>query len=249
MQLKSLLANPLTAFVVISFAVSAPMSAHADTIGWANWSGATAGTPGTATGTIGSITVTYSGENNGLLMNYPSWTPTATFTGGVVGNAPPAANNSVKLTGGSPITETITFSTPVADPMFAVWSLGAPGAFAEFNFDASEPFTVQGVVAQRSTAAQHSRSSVRAYKVAKAMASSSSTAPSVPSPSPRPTSRTTTPSLLVKTPRSPASCLVARPLFPNQVVSRSSASVWRPCLSLEVPSRGCARPLSNPEEN
>jgi len=79
MQLKSLLVNPVTAFAVITFAVSAPMFAHADTIGWAKWSSATAGTPGTATGTIGSISVTYSGENNGLLMNYPSWAPATTF--------------------------------------------------------------------------------------------------------------------------------------------------------------------------
>ena len=144
MRLKSLLAHPATAFILVIFAVSAPMSAHADTIGWAKWSSATPGTPGTAAGTIGSINVTYSGQNSGLLNSYPSWTPTTTFTGGVVSNAPPASNNSVQIEGGSPITETITFSTPVADPIFAVWSLGAPGAFAEFNFNASEPFTVQG---------------------------------------------------------------------------------------------------------
>jgi PEP-CTERM motif len=144
MQLKSLLVNPATTLFLVAFAVSAPIVAHADTIGWTKWSSATPGTPGTATGTIGSITITYSGQNSGLLTNYPSWTPTATFTGGVVSNAPLASNNSVQIEGGSPITETIKFSTPVADPIFAVWSLGAPNAFAAFNFDPSEPFTVQG---------------------------------------------------------------------------------------------------------
>ena len=144
MRLKSLLANPATTFILVTLAVSAPISARADTIGWAKWSSATPGTPGTATATIGSINITYSGQNSELLNSYPSWTPTTTFTGGVVSNAPPASNNSVQIEGGSPITETITFSTPVADPIFAVWSLGAPGAFAEFNFDPSEKFTVQG---------------------------------------------------------------------------------------------------------
>ena len=61
MQLRSLLINPATVLILFTFAVSAPIRAHADTIGWTNWSSATAGTPGTATGTIGSITVTYSG--------------------------------------------------------------------------------------------------------------------------------------------------------------------------------------------
>ncbi len=135
---------PSSALVLSACVITATIPVHADTIDWTKWSSATAGTPGSATGTIGSITVTYSGQNSGLLTGYPSWTPTTTFTGGVVSNAPPASNNSVQIEGGSPITETITFSTPVADPIFTVWSLGAPGAFAEFNFTASELFSVQG---------------------------------------------------------------------------------------------------------
>ncbi|RSL16731.1 putative secreted protein with PEP-CTERM sorting signal [Edaphobacter aggregans] len=144
MRRTCLLFNPATALIIATCAVIATIPAHADTIGWAKWTADTAGTPGSATGSIGSIGITYSGQTSALLTSYPSWTPVATFTGGVVGNAPPAANNSIQIEGGSPITETITFSTPVADPIFAVWSLGAPGAFAEFNFNASEPFTVQG---------------------------------------------------------------------------------------------------------
>ncbi|MBS1799735.1 MAG: PEP-CTERM sorting domain-containing protein [Acidobacteria bacterium] len=125
--------------------------AHADTIAWAHWTQATSGssTPGSATGTInsslyGTITVTYSGQTSGLLTNYPSWTPVSTFTGGVVGNAPPASNNVVQLEGGQTYNETITFSTPVADPIFAIWSLGAGGTPAYFNFSASDPFNDLG---------------------------------------------------------------------------------------------------------
>src|SRR5215467_7059620 len=40
-------------------------------------------------------------------------------------------------------TNTIRFSTPVVDPVMAIWSLGQGGAPASFVFTASEPFTIQ----------------------------------------------------------------------------------------------------------
>lgn len=124
----------------VCFLISAP--AKADTIDWTHWGSATAGSPGSATGTAGSITVTYSGQTSGLLTNYPSWTPVGTFQGGTVGNAPPANFNSVGLEGGVTYTETITFSSPIVDPVMSIWSLGAPGHAASFNFTSSEPFTI-----------------------------------------------------------------------------------------------------------
>jgi hypothetical protein len=144
MRLKCLHFHPAFALLLAVCAVFLTIPAQADTIGWTDWSSASAGSPGSATGTIGSLTVSYSGQTSGLLTNYPSWTPISTFTGGVVGNPPPAANNSVGLEGGVAYTETITFSSPVADPIFAVWSLGAGGTPASFDFTSSEPFTVQG---------------------------------------------------------------------------------------------------------
>lgn len=129
----------LTAVCFLLGAAPAP----ADTIAWTHWNSGTAGSPGSASGNIGSISVTYSGETNGLLTGYPSWTPTATFAGGLVGNAPPAADNSVKITGGVPtLTETITFSSPIVDPVMAIWSLGQPGLASSFNFTSSEPFSI-----------------------------------------------------------------------------------------------------------
>lgn len=67
----------------------------------------------------------------------------STFTGGVVGNQPPPYVG-IAMEGGVAYTETITFSSVVADPIFAVWSLGAGGTPASFDFTSSEPFTVQG---------------------------------------------------------------------------------------------------------
>jgi len=128
---------------VVCIAFSA-LPACADTVAWTDWSSVTPGSPGTGTGTIGSLSVSYSGQTSALLHNFPSWTPTTTFSGGIVGNAPPAANNSIQIEGGVPFTETITFSSPVVNPIFAIWSLGQGGFPASFNFTASERFNVLG---------------------------------------------------------------------------------------------------------
>jgi hypothetical protein len=144
MQLKRLLVNPVSALLLAACAVSTSALAHADTIVWANWSSATSGTPGSAIGTIGSVGVTYSGQTSGL-TNVPSWTPASTFTGGVVGNAPPHTP-TIQIEGGSSLSETISFSSTVVDPIFAIWSLGQPGVAASFDFSSKsgQPFTVGG---------------------------------------------------------------------------------------------------------
>jgi hypothetical protein len=145
MQLKSLIAKHVSALMFAACAVSVPALAHADTIAWTNWSSASAGAPGSATGSIGGLTVTYSGQTSGL-TNVPSWTPASTFTGGPVGNAPPHTP-SIQLEGGLPsLIETITFSSAVVDPVFAIWSLGAGNAPASFDFvsKSPEPFTLLG---------------------------------------------------------------------------------------------------------
>jgi hypothetical protein len=132
--------------VLLAGAVSAT-AARADTIAWANWTTGTAGNPGSASGTLaGGLTVAYSGQTSGLTTT-PSWTPAGTFSGGPVGNAPPSTA-SVALEGTAagavPIMETITFSSPVVDPVFAIWSLGQTGTPASFDFlsKSPEPFTL-----------------------------------------------------------------------------------------------------------
>ena len=130
------------AFALAVCVASATLPACADTIAWTHWTSVTAGSPGTGTGTIGSINVTYSGQTSGILTNYPSWTPTTTFSGGIVGNPPPAANNSIQIMGGVTYTESITFSSPVVDPIMAIWSLGAGGTPASFDFTPTEPFNI-----------------------------------------------------------------------------------------------------------
>src|SRR5260370_26543307 len=132
MQLRRLLVNPVSALLFAACAVFPSAIAHADTIAWTNWSSATSGNPGSAAGTIGSINVSYSGQTSGL-TNVPSWTPASTFTGGVVGNAPPHTP-TIQLQGASAITQTVTFSSTVVDPIFAIWSLGPPANTPSFHF-------------------------------------------------------------------------------------------------------------------
>jgi hypothetical protein len=139
MHLKGPLVLSLSVLLAGAVSVTA---AHADTIAWANWTTGTAGNPGSATGTLaGGLTVTYSGQTSGL-TTAPSWTPTTTFSGGSVGNAPPStASIALEGTpvGAAPIMETITFSSPVVDPVFAIWSLGQPGDTASFDFLSKSP--------------------------------------------------------------------------------------------------------------
>jgi hypothetical protein len=144
MQLKRSLVNLVSALLLVACAVSLSAMAHADTIAWTNWSTATSGNPGSAAGTIGSFNITYSGQTTGL-TNVPSWTPASTFTGGVVGNAPPHTP-TIQLEGGSGITETVSFSSTVVDPIFAIWSLGAPGSPASFDFSSKsgQAFNILG---------------------------------------------------------------------------------------------------------
>jgi len=144
MQLKRLLLNPVSALFLATCTFSSSALAHADTIAWTSWSSATPGNPGSATGTIGSINVSYSGQTTGL-TNVPSWTPASTFTGGDVGNAPPHTP-TIQLEGGSNLVETIMFSSTVVDPIFAIWSLGQAGGPASFDFSSKsgQPFNLLG---------------------------------------------------------------------------------------------------------
>ncbi|MCU1252424.1 MAG: sorting protein [Edaphobacter sp.] len=144
MQLPRLLVSPVSALLLAACAVTTSALAHADTIAWANWSTATPGNPGSASGTVGSINVTYSGQTSGL-TNVPSWTPASTFTGGLVGNAPPHTP-TIQIEGGSSLTETISFSSIVVDPIFAIWSLGTPTIPASFDFSSKsgQPFNLLG---------------------------------------------------------------------------------------------------------
>jgi len=91
------------------------------------------------------VGVSYSGEIESLVPGYPSWQPSPpTFEGGTVGNPPPSSGGIIQQYGGSyGLTDTITFSQPVTNPVLAIWSLGASGDIASYQFTATEPFTIE----------------------------------------------------------------------------------------------------------
>ena len=121
------------------------VSAEAATINWAVWSNVfTPGsTGGSATATMGSTTVAYSGEVISV-THTPSWLPATTFSGGTVGNTPSQSGGAIQLQGGAATsTDTITFSTPVVNPVMAIFSLGQGGLPASFVFASADAFTIQ----------------------------------------------------------------------------------------------------------
>jgi len=121
--------------------------AQAAPIDWNTWASNSAGT---ITSGASTISVGYaSADSHNLVAGYPSWTPVSTWADGVVvDNAPLPANGIMQIFGGSATVNTITFSTPVLNPVVAIWSLGQPGLAASFVFDQSPTFVAGGPNAQ-----------------------------------------------------------------------------------------------------
>lgn len=118
--------------------LAAAPSAGAATI-WTDWTSASSGVPGFASGTVGGVGVFYEGELASFIVNgsTPIWNPSTSFVGGSVTDSPDAVGDDLRLIGATGLTNTITFSTPVENPVFAIWSLGRPGFMASFTFDAT----------------------------------------------------------------------------------------------------------------
>lgn len=119
--------------------------ASADTT-WTNWTSATAGAPGSASGSVNGVAVSYSGELDSAVINGtdPRWAPNSSFIGGTVTTSPSTVGDNIFLNGNFTGTNTITFASPVVNPVFAIWSLGQPGLQASFNFNATPTFEAGG---------------------------------------------------------------------------------------------------------
>lgn len=132
-------------FALLGLGLASSLAAQGETITWAQWTSATAGSPGSATGTLAlgsGVTVTYNGQIGGL-ENDTNWQPSTTWAGGNVSNAPDS-NPQIWMTGGGSYNETITFSQAVTDPTMAFWSLGGQNNItSSFIFSAGENFTIE----------------------------------------------------------------------------------------------------------
>jgi hypothetical protein len=120
-------------------------SAQAATI-WTDWTSATGGFPGSASGTLSGVGVSYTGEVIGSVLNGTSniWAPNSSFIGGTVTTSPSIVGDDIRLRGAFAGTNTITFASPVENPVFAIWSLGAPTVPASFTFAATPTLEAGG---------------------------------------------------------------------------------------------------------
>jgi hypothetical protein len=130
----------LTGAIAAVAVLAAAGAADAATVTWNAWDPSSISN-GTIAGTMGAVTVTYTGEIGQFQQDYPSWSPSTSYVGGSVGNAPVPSDGIFHLVGGGTNTDTITFSEAVIDPVIAIWSLGQGGDAASFVFSA--PFTIQ----------------------------------------------------------------------------------------------------------
>jgi len=121
----------------------------ASTIAWTHWTNdVLSGTAGSAAGTInaasGTVNITYTGDvasptqvNTTTITGTDYWNFPATYTGGIVSNSPDSLNHDViSFSQGNTVTDTVTFSRPVLNPILAIVSLN--GASLSF----STPVTV-----------------------------------------------------------------------------------------------------------
>jgi hypothetical protein len=110
---------------------------------WTDWTSATIGQPpvGSAAGTVNGVGVTYSGNviSNTVTTGSPNthWFPITSFIGGTSTASPSTVGDIIALNGVNDGIYTITFATPVVNPVMAIWSLGAApgvGPAASFTF-------------------------------------------------------------------------------------------------------------------
>ena len=129
----------LLALAIVSLA--APT--HAVSISWVDWTSATLGAAGSASGLLspwnGPISVGYSGDVTfaqlGSGINYWTEGSPAPYTGNTYVDNAPIATEMVALSLSG--TNTVTFSTPISGLVMAIVSQGQPSVPVTYDFDAA----------------------------------------------------------------------------------------------------------------
>ena len=140
-------AGAILTATAIGIAVHTLSASPAAAMLWTDWTSATIGSPGSAIGTLGGITVAYTGEvisyttTNGAFRDVQ---PVISFVSSTVTSSPDTVGDIIGLGGGYTEIDTLTFSSPVVDPVMAIWSLGSPSVTASFNFINAAPTFVVG---------------------------------------------------------------------------------------------------------
>jgi hypothetical protein len=130
-------------FLSLVIVLLAAGAARANVISWNTWTSDSTGSlvVGSTPVTVSLATSNYHAD----IPNYPSWTPASSWADGtIVNNAPVPANGIIQLTGGTTDVNTLSFSTPITDPVVAIWSLGGGSTSASFVFDETPHFVAGG---------------------------------------------------------------------------------------------------------
>ncbi len=135
----------ITPKILVAFCVAfwSAIPAQGSIVVWTDWKSATT-SPGTVSGSMGNVGVTYTGNYSfvelGTGTNY--WTEpnsaSKPYTGNAVVSNAPTASEMIALSAAA--THTITFSQPVTNLVMAIVSLGQPSLPVAYDFDT--PFTV-----------------------------------------------------------------------------------------------------------
>jgi len=134
----------ILALTVIAAGALVGSGANAAIIDWATWNAPTATGPtaGAVTGSAGGVGISYSGELLSLSFA-PLYTPTSSWVGGTVSNAPDPSKGAIQIQGGQGTgPDTITFATGVLNPILSIWSLGQTGDATRFIFT-TDNFAIQ----------------------------------------------------------------------------------------------------------
>jgi hypothetical protein len=138
-----------TVIALASICLFSGMRSDAGTITWTDWTSITDGNPnGAALGTLSPVaqpvvSITYSGDvevssQTSDPANFNYWNPASTFTSATVSDAP--TNPGIVTLFGDQVTNTLTFSQPIVNPVMALLSLGNSANQISYTFDA--PFTI-----------------------------------------------------------------------------------------------------------
>jgi PEP-CTERM motif len=133
----------MSALMSVLFLGAVPASAETT---WTDWTSAIGGVPASVSGSLNGVAVSYSGEADSTVLNGTStiWAPNTSFTGGTVTTSPSTVRDAIFLNGNFTGTNTITFASPLVNPVLAIWSLGQPGLEASFIFNATPTFEAGG---------------------------------------------------------------------------------------------------------
>jgi len=122
------------------FSLATPLHAVPlpDTASWTAW---TPDLTGSLTQNGNSVGVSYTGDQAGLDFDASYFDKPASFTNAEVSNTPQNLG-TVRMVGGAATVNSFHFSSPVIDPVIALFSVGQSGTPARFVFQDSPSFVI-----------------------------------------------------------------------------------------------------------